>query len=181
MSKNLLKGSRTYLIGSIEYDKDGRGWRNEVKSFLSTIGVVAFDPYDKPLINSTEEGSDLFYSWREKMKLGQYDEVADFAKKIRGEDLRMTDLADFAIAYIKPGIPTYGSMEELTQICRAKKPAFIVIEGGKSNCPLWIMGMFPHKYIYNSLEELGDMIKSLDSGEKEMDSHRWKLLKPEFR
>ena len=178
---NLLKGTRTYLIGAIEYTKDGKTWRNKAKDFLKSLNIVSFDPYDKPLENSTEEGNELFYSWREKLKEGKFDEVAEFARKIRSEDLRLTDIVDFAIAYIDPKVPTFGSVEELTQICRAKKPAFIVIEGGKENCPLWLLGMFSHKYIYNSFEDLFSVIYNIDAGIKEMDSHRWKLLKPEYR
>jgi len=178
---NLLKGTRTYLIGPIEYDSDGRLWREKVSQKLRDIGVITFDPYEKPILNATEESNEIFHNWKALLMEGRFDEVADFAKKIRGEDLRMTDLVDFAFAYLNPKIPTFGSIEELVQICRAKKPVFLVIEGGKQNCPLWILGMFPHKYIYSSFEEAIEMLNSIDSGKTDMDNHRWKLLKPEFR
>lgn len=178
---NLLKGTRTYLIGAVEYDIHGKSWRQDLSKKLREIGIVTFDPYEKPLLNSIEESSELFLNWKSLLKEGKFDEVADFAKKIRSEDLRMTDLVDFAFAYLNPKIPTFGSIEELVQICRAKKPVFLVIEGGKQNCPLWILGMFPHKYIYSSFDEALEMLYSIDNGSKEMDSHRWKLLKPNFR
>ena len=28
-----------------------------------------------------------------------------------------------------------------------KKPVFVSMEGGKAKTPLWMLGMFPHKYI----------------------------------
>ena len=41
--------------------------------------------------------------------------------------------------------------------------------------------MFPHKYIYNTVEEIVDMLYAIDNGEKEIDSDRWRLLRKEFR
>ena len=62
-----------------------------------------------------------------------------------------------------------------------KKPVFVSMEGGKSNTPLWMLGMFPHKYIYSSIDEITDMLYAIDSGEKEIDSDRWRLLQKRFR
>jgi hypothetical protein len=44
-----------------------------------------------------------------------------------------------------------------------------------------MMGMLPHRYIYDSIEEVVDMIKAIDSGSKEIDSDRWRLLREELR
>ena len=55
------------------------------------------------------------------------------------------------------------------------------MEGGKKKTPLWMMGMMPHKYIYDSIEDVVDMIKRIDNGEKEIDSDRWRLLRIELR
>ena len=62
-----------------------------------------------------------------------------------------------------------------------KKPIFVSMEGGKAKTPLWMTAMFPHKYIYDSVEEIIEMVEAIDSGEKEIDSDRWRLLKPEYR
>ena len=55
------------------------------------------------------------------------------------------------------------------------------MEGGKHATPLWIMGMLPHHYIYDSIEEVVDMVKQIDSGKKDIDSDRWRLLRKELR
>jgi hypothetical protein len=55
------------------------------------------------------------------------------------------------------------------------------MEGGKNKTPLWMMGMLPHHYIYDSIEDIIVMIKDIDSGRKEIDSDRWRLLKEELR
>ena len=56
-----------------------------------------------------------------------------------------------------------------------KKPVFLSV-GDKKKCPLWIMGMLPHKYIYNNVEEILEMVKKIDSGEVFIDSDRWRIL-----
>ena len=55
------------------------------------------------------------------------------------------------------------------------------MEGGKAKAPLWMLGMFPHKYIYNSVEEIVEMLYAIDEGNKSIDSDRWRLLRKEFR
>ena len=65
-------------------------------------------------------------------------------------DLNLVDRSDFIIAHILPDVASWGSAEELVTAVRMKKPIFISMEGGKSQTPLWILGMLPHNYIYNS-------------------------------
>ena len=55
------------------------------------------------------------------------------------------------------------------------------MEGGKAKTPLWMLGMLPHKYIYNSVDEILDMLYAIDSGSKPIDSDRWRLLRKEYR
>ena len=62
-----------------------------------------------------------------------------------------------------------------------KKPIFISMEGGKSQTPLWIMGMLPHHYIYDSIDDVLNMIKQINDGKKPIDSDRWRLLREDLR
>jgi hypothetical protein len=62
-----------------------------------------------------------------------------------------------------------------------KRPIFVVVEGGKSKTPLWVMGMLPHKYIYDSFDEVKKVLTNIDSGIKSIDSERWRLFKHELR
>ena len=39
----------------------------------------------------------------------------------------------------------------------------------------------PHNYFYNDIDEVLDMIRKIDSGEKKIDSDRWRLLRKELR
>ena len=76
---------------------------------------------------------------------------------------------------------SWGSAEELVTAVRMKKPIFISMEGGKHKTPLWIMGMLPHHYIYDSVDEVLEMVKQINSGVKDIDSDRWRLLRKELR
>jgi hypothetical protein len=56
-----------------------------------------------------------------------------------------------------------------------------VTEGGKKNTPLWIMGMIPHKYIYDSFDEIKQVLITINDGLKSIDSDRWRLFEQELR
>lgn len=176
----ILNKTRCYLVGSMEFS-DGQPWRNRVKEELKETGIIFFDPYHKPFLNSPEENDDARKGFKSWMESGEYNKMTDVMKKVRADDLRLCDISDFFIVQINPQVPSWGSAEELTTINRAKKPIFMFVEGGKTKCPIWIMGMIPHKYIYNGLDEVLTVIKNIDSGKKEIDSDRWHLLKPEYR
>ncbi len=161
--------------------QNGRGWREEVTKELVGMGVTVFDPYHKPFVDDTNEDETVRAQLKNWMEHGEYDIVAERMKKVRAFDLRLCDLSDFIIAHINPSIASWGSAEELVTSIRAKKPVFISVEGGKKFCPLWVMGMLPHKYVYNNLEEILEVLKKINSGVKEIDSDRWKLLLPKYR
>ena len=177
---NILNKTKVYLIGAMEYE-NGEGWRNKVKETLNPLGITTFDPYHKPFvdfISEDEEARRMLKTW---MVDSEFDKVAERMKDVRRDDLRLVDLSDFFIVYINPKIPSWGSAEEIYWANRLKKPIFLFVEGGKTKTPLWIMGTIPHKYIYNSLEEILDTLKKIDGGEKAIDSDRWRLLKEEYR
>ena len=71
--------------------------------------------------------------------------------------------------------------EELSWACRCRKPTFIVIEGGKKKTPFWVMGMFPHKYIYNNFKEVEEQLIGINSGKIPISSDRWKMFEMELR
>ena len=179
---NLLKHIRIYLIGPMESEKDcGASWRNEIKEKLASINIKWFDPVNKVFVKDIQESGDYqlqLKKWREE---GNYDELARHMKEIRAYDLSMVDRADAIIFYFDYDKFTCGSWEELTTANRAKKPIFFICKQGIKKVPLWMFGMIPHKYFYNSLDEVVQVIKKIDSGEKPLDSQRWRLLQPQYR
>ena len=180
MSKNLLEKTKTYLVGHMQY-VSGRNWREYVTEKLSPLGITCFDPYKKPFIKDVEEDEASRQDMETWMRTKQYDRVTERMKMIRAYDLNLVDRSDFIIAHLVPEVASWGSAEEVTLAVREKKPVFISMEGGKSKTPLWMLGMLPHKYIYDSVDEIIEMIYAIDSENKEIDSDRWRLLRKEYR
>lgn len=177
---NKLNKTKCYMVGHMQYS-DGQSWRKYVNKELSKIGVLCIDPYNKPFIDSEHEDNDTRAILLNHMDNERYNIVHEKMSSVRNEDLRICDLVDFAFVFIKPEVASWGSAEEIVTLNRAKKPMFVVVEGGKQKTPLWLMGMLKPHYFYSSIEEALDMIKNIDSGEKEIDSSRWRLFKPDFR
>ena len=179
---NLLRDTRCYLIGHMQYS-DGRGWRDTVKQELGGSGIKFYDPYHKPFVHDIPEDENSRAEMLHWMETGQFDLVAQRMKEVRGYDLRLCDICDWFIAVIKPTIASWGSAEEITTIIREKKPLFLVIDDpkGKKACPLWLLGVLPHKYVYDTLDEAVRTIKGIDEGIVRTNSDRWKLLLPELR
>lgn len=175
-----LNKCRVYTVGSMEY-ADGQDWRNSVKECLVPRGITVFDPYHKPFVNEIKEDEAARRSLRDWMDAGEFDLVSDRMKNVRSDDLRLCDISDFIIMQIDPKIPSWGSAEELYWTNRMKKPIFLAIEGGKTKCPLWIMGTIPHKYIYDSIESVLACIKRIDDGVIPIDNYRWRILQEKYR
>ena len=128
-----------------------------------------------------EEDENARKRMADDMRNCHYGDVAERMTTVRSYDLNLVDRSDFIIAHLLPEVASWGSAEELVTAVRMKKPVFISMEGGKSQTPLWIMGMLPHHYIYNSIEEVLDMIHQINDGKKDIDSDRWRLLRKDLR
>lgn len=177
---NLLYKTKTYLVGHMQY-VSGRDWRKDITDKLKPLNITCFNPYEKPFIKDVEEDEASREEMETWMRTKQYDRVTDRMKMVRAYDLNLVDRSDFLIAHLVPDVASWGSAEEIVTAVREKKPVFVSMEGGKSKTPLWMLGMFPHKYIYNSLDEIVEMLYAIDSGNKPIDSDRWRLLRKEFR
>ena len=176
----VLRKTRCYLVGHMQY-ADGENWRNYVEKKLTDMEITVYNPYKKPFVKSVEEGSEIRNLLESQMAGEKYDEVQEKMRQIRIYDLNLVDRSDFIIAHIIPSVASWGSAEELVTAVRMKKPTFISVEGGKKMTPLWLLGMFPHKYFYDSLDKILKTIEDVNDGRKEIDSDRWRLLKEELR
>lgn len=177
---NLLYRTKTYLVGHMQY-LSGRDWRDDVTQKLGELDITCFNPYKKPFMKDVEEDESSREEMDTWMKTKQYDRVTERMKVVRSYDLNLVDRSDFIIAHLVPDVASWGSAEEIVTAVRMKKPVFVSMEGGKTKTPLWMLGMFPHKYIYNTIDEIVDMIYAINEGSKEIDSDRWRLLRKEFR
>jgi len=177
---DILEKTRTYLVGHMQY-ASGRDWRDYVEGELEPLGIRIFNPYKKPFVKDVNEDEDTRLSIEHCMSHGYFNDVAERMKQIRSYDLNLVDRSDFIIAHLLPEVASWGSAEEIVTAVRMKKPIFISMEGGKNKTPLWMMGMIPHHYIYDSIEDVVDMVKKINNGEKSIDSDRWRLLRKELR
>ena len=177
---NILYKTKTYLVGHMQY-LSGRDWREEVTEKLTPLSITCFDPYKKPFIKDVAEDEASRQDMETWMKTKQYDRVTDKMKTVRAYDHNLVDRSDFIIAHLVPDVASWGSAEEIVTAVRMKKPIFISMEGGKAKTPLWMLGMLPHKYIYNSLDEVIEMLYAIDNEDKPIDSDRWRLLRKDYR
>ena len=180
MESNILEKTKTYLVGHMQY-ADGKDWRDYVESELHPLNITVFNPYKKPFVKDVEEDDAARQRMSDDMDKGYYSDVVERMTQVRSYDLNLVDRSDFIIAHLLPDVASWGSAEELVTAVRMKKPVFISMQGGKAKTPLWIMGMIPHNYIYDSVEDIMEMIKQIDSGEKKIDSDRWRLLRKDLR
>ena len=177
---NLLNKTRTYLVGHMQY-ANGRDWREYAEQELTPLGIRIFNPYKKPFVKDVNEDDKTRTKFANDMEEGHFSDVTKRMKRIRSYDLNLVDRSDFIIAHLLPEVASWGSAEEIVTAVRMKKPIFVSMEGGKEKTPLWMMGMFPHHYIYDNIEGVIGMIKKIDCGEKKIDSDRWRLLREELR
>jgi nucleoside 2-deoxyribosyltransferase len=180
--KRILRGTKVYLAGNLEYatESHARGWRDYLAEELKKIEIKTLDPTTVVFEGQPHETEEV----REWLKLAReeerYDEVVNYMVPVVQKDLRQIDLSDFIIFNISVDSPTFGTIHELVIAIQQKKPVFICV-GDKKKTPLWLLGIVPHHYFYNSVDEILEKIKQINSGEEEIDSARWRLLIDELR
>jgi hypothetical protein len=179
---NILERTRCYMIGPIESADDcGVGWRKICKKSLQDMGVIVFDPTEKPYIKDLDETSDMQKTVKSMRTNKDWDKLTDFMKEIRTYDLALVDKSDFIIFNFDPDKLTCGSWEEFFLANREKKPIFFVCEKGIDRIPLWVFGTIPWKYFYESMNDCLFMLEEINRGNIEIDSNRWRLLAKEHR
>ena len=177
---DVLKKTKAYLVGHMQYS-DGQDWREYVEKEFSSLEITCFNPYKHPFLKNIDEGESKRKEMLESLSQGKYEEVSEWMRNVRSYDLNLVDRADFIIAHLLPEVASWGSAEEIVTAVRMKKPIFISMEGGKRKTPLWMMGMLPHHYIYDSIDDVLEMIHQINDGKKAIDSDRWRLLRKDLR
>ena len=181
-NKGILRGTRVYLAGNLEYNSEEnvRNWRDFLSEKLGEVGIKTLDPTLVVFEGQPHETEEVREWLKEARGEGKFDEVANYMTPVVQKDLRQIDLSDFIIFNICVDAPTFGTIHELVIAIQQKKPVFISV-GDKKKAPLWLLGIVPHRYFYNNVEEILEKIKQIDSGEEEIDSDRWRLLIKELR
>jgi len=174
-----LQNTRCTVIGHMQY-ANGREIRERIGQQLDMMGVKLFDHYQQPFIMDVNENEETHNELRTALKNGDYDKVEAY-KEIRSYDLSLIDRSDFVIFVYDPEVVTCGSWEEFFTANRMKKPIFFVNVRGKNATPMWVFWTIPHKYIYDSVESVMEILQDINTEKVPIDSERWKLLNKTFR
>lgn len=144
----------------MEKDANNIEWRRTIQQELADLSIHWLDPTNKPTTIGYETPETKKELERARL-IGNYGAVRDIMRVIRCVDLRMTDIADFLIVNIHPGIPTYGTIEEIANANRQKKPIIVHVVGGKQYTPFWLFAMLPHELIFSTWEEVRTYLRHI--------------------
>jgi len=72
--------------------------------------------------------------------------------------------------------PTYGTIHEIVEARRQRKPVFMVWEGGKDECSAWIMWLVGHRNIFSTVDELMTRLENISKGKTAYNARDWLLL-----
>jgi nucleoside 2-deoxyribosyltransferase len=170
---NRLKNQRVYLAGAMDRVADrGAGWRTIITPFLEEMGILVFNPLNKPTDTGLEDEDSHVIKVKLKSQK-RYDELSSMMKTIRSVDLRLVDISDFLIVNLNLDIHPCGTYEEIFWANRQKKPILMHVEQGKDHAPDWLFGTIPHQMIFSTWDELKHYLIHINSSEN-IDHHkRW--------
>ena len=83
----------------------------------------------------------------------RWEDMRNFVKGFRREDLRFTDMADFIVIKVDRDTHMCGSYDELFVAERQRKPLFCIIEGGIKELPTWLFGVFRLENIFSNVDD----------------------------
>lgn len=170
---NRLKNQRVYLAGAMDRVKDrGSTWRDNITPFLDSLGVVVFNPLNKPS-NIGMEDTEVHFVKKKLKERENYDELSSMMKTIRGVDLRLVDISDFLIVNLDIDTHPCGTLEEIFWANRQKKPIIIHMEQGKRNTPDWLFGTIPHQMIFSTWDEVKEYLLHINSTANIESYKRW--------
>lgn len=174
-----------YLCGPIDATDDGgKAWRAEWTKKLIDVGFKApqiLDPCNKPIKNAPFDLNDEQKLMKEYRRTRNWDGLTDIVSQIVHIDLRLVEKSDLILANFPVGkngyqINTYGTMHEIVNARKQRKPVYVVWEGGKEKCSGWLMWLVGHKNVFGTFNELLGQLKNISSGKTEYNAKDWLLL-----
>jgi len=172
-----------YLSGAMEYVADhGVEWRRKFTRLIYEAGldIDLIDPTNKPGEDQKIGGEDKGYQAKLKQEK-RWKELSKYVGEYRRYDLRYVDYSDFLVVVVDPRVPQWGTSNEVYFGEMQHKPTFFVCDGGLANLPNWLFDLLDFEgdqpiNVFESIEEVIEMLKKLNSGEKEL-SKEWVLVR----
>jgi hypothetical protein len=138
----ILDRARVYLSGPMDFvpsreEEKANGWRTRVSEFLTQrMGTTVFDPWNKPEVSGMQHYGKEDEFTVNRRGLWTYEDD-DEGRRLRDSlceefwptlhiDLRMTDLADFLIAYTPTNVYSVGTVHEIATARMQHKPVLMV-------------------------------------------------------
>lgn len=137
-NNNILEKTRVYLSGPMDFVgsrviEKYLGWRSIITPIFKALSIRVLDPWNKPKIrghrdygiegilpNKSEYEKDF---WKNPKSRAKYSE--DFWETVH-IDLRMTDLADFVVAFVPTNIYSVGTVHEIVVAREQHKPVLLI-------------------------------------------------------
>jgi hypothetical protein len=134
-----IRSARTlkiYSVGAIDRANDGGvTWRRALGERLRARGHVLLDP-------TAKASQSLAATAKAALAKGDVGTARKAMTQIRNDDLAMLVACDWVLAYIDPSQSPCGSYMELVYARSLGKPVYVVIAGGVTRCPLWLLTEF---------------------------------------
>ncbi|TXT64057.1 MAG: hypothetical protein BAJALOKI1v1_620008 [Promethearchaeota archaeon] len=138
MNNNLLKGTRVYLSGPMDFVgsriiEKFLGWRSILSPILKALEITVLDPWNKPevkghknygqegIIHSKQEYEKDF--WTNNETRARFE--TEFWETVH-IDLRMVDLSDFLITFVPTNIYSVGTVHEVVTARLQLKPVLMI-------------------------------------------------------
>lgn len=180
MSKNLLKNTKCYLVGNMQYIQDAVSWREKVTKQFSGMGIKCLNPTQDICTDGLTE-IEIVPKVQALLEQGDYAQAQKIMRDVRNRDLSCVDKCDFIFALIDVKAKTCGSYEEISWGIRCRKPIFVTLQGGIKNISWWFLAMIDLKYVFGTLEESIGAVKGIDMGINPIDTKYWRLFREDLR
>lgn len=159
-----LKNSRGYLCGAMDLAKDnGLGWRAEITPHLKEMGIVVFDPSNKPTSNKSEQNPEYWINKKKLKDAGKFEELRILLKPTRAVDLRMVNKSDFLLVYLDIFQYPCGTYEEIFEANNNRTPVIIVCPHGIEKIPDWLFATLPYQLFFQSFDQAIEYLHFIDS------------------
>ena len=137
----LLRDARVYLSGPMDFVasrevEKATGWRNRIGQFLCKMGVIVFDPWNKPEVQGLHEygregegTTSIRAAWTydtDEKGAANRAHVAESFWPALHIDLRMVDTSDFIVCFCPTNIYSVGTPHEIILARQQRKPVLFV-------------------------------------------------------